>query len=34
MNNLDTGALLRLIEGGAPPGLPILPAAGVGRSPA
>jgi adenosylcobyric acid synthase len=32
--NLDTDALLRLIEGGAPPGLPILPPAGVARSPA
>ncbi|MEU4829421.1 cobyric acid synthase [Streptosporangium sp. NPDC023615] len=29
--NVDTGALLRLLEGGAPPGLPTLPPGGAGR---
>jgi adenosylcobyric acid synthase len=30
--HLDTAALVRLIEGGPPPGLPVLPPAGVSRS--
>ncbi len=30
--HLDTGALARLIEGGPPPGLPVLPPAGLSRS--
>jgi adenosylcobyric acid synthase len=30
--HLDTGALVRLIEGGPPPGLPVLPPAGLSRS--
>jgi adenosylcobyric acid synthase len=30
--HLDTSALCRLIEGGPPPGLPVLPPAGVSRS--
>jgi adenosylcobyric acid synthase len=33
--HLDTAALCRLIEGGAPPGMPVLPPAGaIGRPPA
>ncbi|MFF0310680.1 cobyric acid synthase [Streptosporangium sp. NPDC004379] len=32
-HHLDTGALLRLLEGGAPEGLPVLPPGGAGGAP-